>query len=226
MSGKYRSKISHEFVHRFSGCSDRTSYREGSRVVVICRKEIETDERKQEDGSREEYDNGDKYGESAEKSVLKEFRQNLFVSFCCSVNDAGSEWCLCLYDRSLSFSFEHEQFFFFIGCIFDRVWIVYVCLFFTDNEKIKGAVDSQCENESKCEYSKYSDWNIGEKFSYDTGKCHHWDKNHNRRDYSGYDRNGIFLDGKGECRTRIISNAKFCISSLDDYDDRVDRNTE
>lgn len=145
---------------------------------------MKTDHRKEYSRSHKKYDNGDQYRKSPKNGIFEKFCKNLFISFSGLVDHACSQWCLRLDDGSFPFPFKHEKLLFFVTCIFYSIRIIYVGLLFPYDEQIEGAIHRECEYQTECKYSEYSDRNIGKKFSHNSWKCHEWNKYHNGCEYS------------------------------------------
>ena len=126
----------------------------------------------------------------------------------------------------LSFSFKLQKFFLFICRIFNSRIIVnklFLCLY---KKEIEGTIYRKCENETAGKYSKYSYRYIGEKFSKNSWKNHHWYECNNSCWYSGDNRNTVFSESEHNRCSWFVSDTNFCGRCLDDNDNRIYRYTK
>ena len=79
------------------------------------------------------------------------------------MDNSQTQWSIPFFYFGFSFSLEHEEFFFFIGCIFGRMRVIDVARSFPHEEEIEGTIDRESEYEPCGEYAKYRDRDICQK---------------------------------------------------------------
>ena len=113
--------------------------------------------------------------------MLEKIPKHSLVPLSHTMYDSYTKRDMPISDARLPFSFEYEELFLFIRCIFDGMWIIDILFPLSDEEKVEGTIDSKCEDESSSEYSEYRDRDIGKELSEYTRKCHHRDEYYDRR---------------------------------------------
>lgn len=164
--------------------SYRTSDHDCSIGVICSGEDIETNSSSEEHETQDKQDHWNSDREATKWSVLEKISKHSFVPLSDSVDDTDAHRNMPITDTFLPFSFEDQEFFFFVGRIFYRMRIIDIVLSLANEEEIEGAIDCESKDETCSQNSEYRDWYVGEKFPKNSWKCHHRDKDDDRRHHS------------------------------------------
>ena len=226
VSDEYCLYPTHIFCGHFSFLSYGARDTEACIVIIICGKYIESHKWCEEyEAQYQEYD-WDKYRKSTQECMLEKIPKHSLVPLSHTMYDSYTKRDMPISDTRLPFSFEYEELFLFIRCIFDGMWVIDVFFSFSYEEEVEGAIDSKGKDKSRSKYSEYRDRDIGKEFPKYTRKRHHRDEYYDRRHDPRDDRDSILSQCKHDSRLRIISDTKLGTRTLYDHDDSIDCYTE